>query len=76
MPQPDAVRSGASADGEFGLAVAVAQKAVVTYMLKAAGKHIEQKAADKFRGFHSHGALRGAAFVVLPGKRDSTAFDV
>ena len=45
------------ASGDVSLLGAIGEKAEVADALKAAGKHVEQKAADEFVGVKSHGPL-------------------
>jgi len=45
------------ASGDVFLFGAIGQKAEVAHALKAAGKYVEQKAADEFVGIESHGPL-------------------
>ena len=59
------------AAGEFGLAVAVGQKAVMADVLKPCGGNMQEEAANELVGGKAHGLFRRTVLVVLPEEGDA-----
>ena len=65
-----------AAQGELGLAITVAQKAVVPDALKAVGQDMQQETANEFVGFQCHGFLLVAMPIIFPAKTHLAVVDV
>ena len=61
---------------ELGLAIAVAEKTVVTDALKTVRQDMEQKAANEFAGLQSQRFLLVVVTVIFPTKGDLAVVDV
>src|SRR5438552_4016898 len=64
-----------AAAGEFGLAVAVGQKAVMADVLKPCRGNVQEEAANELVGSEGHGLFRGTVLVVLPEEGDAAVVE-
>jgi hypothetical protein len=65
-----------TAPGELGLAIALAEKSVVTDALKTVRQDVEQEAANEFVGLQSHCLLLVVVAVIFPTECDLAVVDV
>jgi len=59
-----------TAKGELGLAIAIAQKAVVADTLEAVGQDMQQETANELLGLQCHGLLPVVMAIISPMKAD------
>jgi hypothetical protein len=57
--------------GEFGFAITVGEKAVMTDVLQSLREDVQEEAANELLGGKRHGFFRGAVLVVLPKKANA-----
>jgi hypothetical protein len=63
-------------DGQLSLAVAVAEKAVVTNALETLGQDMQQEAANKLVGIERHGLLLLMVAIIFPSEADLAVVDI